>query len=141
MSPVVAICPAVTSPGPVAASASRRGASPSIRSAICFTFKTRSVISSRTPASELNSCSTPSIRIEVTAAPWSEERRTRRSELPSVSPKPRSSGSATKVARRRESPPVERFSSALGFFISCQFLALTAIIYLWLSREAVCLPS
>src|SRR6185295_1515681 len=48
------------------------------------------------------------------------------SELPSVSPKPRSSGSATKVALRRASV-VAFFSSALGFFISCQFFALTAM--------------
>jgi hypothetical protein len=31
----------------------------------------------------------------VIAAPWSDERSTRRSELPSVMPKPRSSGSHT----------------------------------------------
>src|SRR3954452_4091087 len=72
------------------------------------------------------------MRIEVTAAAWRDDSSTRLSESPSVSPKPRSKGSATKVARRRASPPAARFSSALGFFISCQFLALTAIIYLWL---------
>src|SRR3712207_939865 len=93
-----------------------------------------SVTSSRTPASDENSCSTPSIRMEVTAAPWSEERSTRRSELPSVRPKPRSSGSATKVALRRASPWA-RFSRALGFFISCQFFALTAMIFPWLHRK------
>src|SRR4028119_930560 len=71
------------------------------------------------------------MRIEVTAAPCSDERRTRRSELPSVRPKPRSSGSATKVARRRLSPPPIFFSSVLGFFISCQFFALTAIFFLF----------
>jgi hypothetical protein len=46
----------------------------------------------------VNSCSTPSILTEVMAAPWSELRSTRRSELPSVVPKPRSSGSATNLA-------------------------------------------
>ena len=101
-----------------------------MRSAICFTLRTMSVTSSRTPASDENSCSTPSIRIEVTAAPWSDESRTRRSELPSVRPKPRSSGSATKVALRRLSPAAF-FSRALGFFISCQFFALTAMIFPW----------
>src|SRR3954463_7267009 len=126
MSPVVAIWPAVTSPGPVAESCRRLAWSPSMRSAICFTFKTRSVMSSRTPASRENSGSPPSTRIEVTAAPCSEERRTRRRLLPSVRPKPRSSGSAAKFALRRASP-AERFSSALGFFISCQFFALTAM--------------
>ena len=86
--------------------------------------------SSRTPARLENSCSTPSILIEVTAAPWSDDSSTRRSELPSVRPKPRSSGSATNVALRRTSPPAF-FSSALGFFSSCQFFALTAMFLPW----------
>ena len=43
-----------------------------------------SVTSSLTPSSVLNSCSTPSIFTEVTAAPSSEESSTRRSELPKV---------------------------------------------------------
>src|SRR4051812_45081660 len=89
-----------------------------------------SVTSSRTPARLLNSCSTPSILIEVTAAPWSEDRSTRRSELPSVIPNPRSSGSATNTARRI-SLPLAFFSSALGFFSSCQFFALTAMFIPW----------
>src|SRR6185369_18077442 len=54
-------------------------------------------------------------------------RSTRRSELPRVIPKPRSSGSATKTARRRASPAPCLRSSAFGFFSSCQFFALTAI--------------
>ena len=41
------------------------------------------------PASELNSCSTFSILIEVIAAPCSDDSSTRRSALPSVRPKPR----------------------------------------------------
>src|SRR5438309_1890320 len=95
-----------------------------------------SVTSSRTPARLENSCRTPSILIEVTAAPWSEDRSTRRSELPSVIPKPRSSGSATKTARRL-SPPPTFFSSELGFLSSCQFFALTAIFIPWqLGAEA-----
>ena len=61
--------PAVISPGPVAPRVSRFGPSPSIFSAICFTLSTMSVTSSRTPASEENSCSTFSMRIEVIAAP------------------------------------------------------------------------
>src|SRR5207248_4975104 len=132
MSPLTAIMPAVTSAGPVALRCSLLGPSPSILSAICFTLRTMSVTSSRTPVRLENSCSTPSILIEVTAAPWSEERSTRRSELPSVMPKPRSRGSATDTPRRRLSPPTF-FSSALGFFSSCQFFALTAILFpaLW----------
>jgi hypothetical protein len=52
-----------------------------MRSAICFTLRTMSVTSSRTPASDENSCSTPSMRIEVTAAPCSEDRSTRRKRV------------------------------------------------------------
>jgi hypothetical protein len=43
MSPVTAMSPAVTSPGPVAESCSRLGPSPSILSAICLTLRTMSV--------------------------------------------------------------------------------------------------
>ena len=50
-------------------------------------------MSSITPGMEENSCITPSTRTDVMAAPWSDERSTRRSALPSVVPKPRSSGS------------------------------------------------
>src|SRR6185369_3404460 len=131
MSPAVAIIPAVTSAGPVADRCRRLGPSPSMRSAICLTLRTMSVTSSRTPVSELNSCSTPSILIEVIAAPWSDDKRTRRSELPKVMPKPRSSGSATNAARRRTSPPDCFFSRLLGFFSSCQFFALTAMLFPW----------
>ncbi len=43
-----------------------------------------SVMSSLTPGTVLNSCSTPSMRIEVTAAPGMEDSRVRRRELPRV---------------------------------------------------------
>ncbi|MCY1171550.1 hypothetical protein D9M73_116640 [compost metagenome] len=128
MSPETAMSPALTGPGPVAESWRRFGPSPCMRSAICFTFSTMSVTSSRTPASEENSCRTFSILIEVTAAPCSEDSSTRRSALPSVRPKPRSSGSAMKVALRLPSPP-GFFSRPDGFFNSCQFFALTDIGY------------
>src|SRR5690606_8206842 len=122
---------AVTSPGPVAESCSLFGPSPSIFSDNCLILRTMSVTSSRTPARLENSCSTPSILIEVTAAPCNEDSSTRRSELPRVMPKPRSSGSATNTALRRVSPvPVLR-SSAFGFLSSCQFFALTAIFIPW----------
>src|SRR6476620_4356536 len=108
-----------------------------MRSAICFTLSTMSVTSSRTPARDENSWRTPSILIDVTAAPCSELSSTRRSELPRVMPKPRSSGSATKTARRRTSPADGFFSRALGFFSSCQFFALTAMFIPWqLGAEA-----
>ena len=43
-----------------------------------------SVTSSLTPGIVVNSCSTPSMRIEVMAAPGIDESSVRRSELPSV---------------------------------------------------------
>ena len=54
-----------------------------------------SVTSSLTPSMVVNSCWTPSILTEVTAAPSRDESSTRRSELPNVWPKPRSSGSTS----------------------------------------------
>ena len=69
MSPTVAMLPAVTSAGPVTDSWRRFGPSPCMRSAICLTFRTISVTSSRTPVRLENSCSTFSILIDVTAAP------------------------------------------------------------------------
>ena len=59
-----------------------------------------STTSSRTPGSVVNSCATPSIFTEVTAAPSSDESSTRRSELPNVVARPRPSGSITKTLRR-----------------------------------------
>src|SRR3546814_17352855 len=87
-------------------------------------------MSSRTPASEENSCSTFSILIEVTAAPCREDSSTRRSALPSVRPKPRSSGSATNVALRLGSPPA-LISRLLGYFNYCQFFMLTVMYFPW----------
>ena len=51
-----------------------------------------SVASSTTPEMDWNSCSTPSMRIAVTAAPSIELSSVRRSALPMVVPKPRSKG-------------------------------------------------
>ena len=87
-----------------------------------------SVTSSRTPATEENSCSTLSIWTETIAAPWSEDSSTRRSALPSVRPKPRSSGSATSVAWRWGSLP-GRTSSCVGLISSDQFL--------WIMRPSI----
>jgi hypothetical protein len=94
--------PAVTTPGPCLRTTMRFGPSPCILMAISLMFRIMSVTSSRTPLIEENSCSTPSIWTALTAAPWSDDRSTRRSALPSVRPKPRSSGSATMVAKRFE---------------------------------------
>ena len=97
--------PAVTTPGPLAEIDRRFGPSTSIFSDTPFRFSTMSVTSSRTPATEENSCSTLSICTEVIAAPCSDDISTRRSALPSVRPKPRSSGSAITVAMRAASAP------------------------------------
>src|SRR3954447_19596597 len=104
----------------------RFGPSPCIRMASCFTFSTRSVTSSRTPWMLLNSCSTPSIFSAVTAAPCNEDSSTRRSALPSVMPKPRSSGSATMVATRSGSAPTSTPSFS-GRISDRQFLSITSI--------------
>ncbi len=56
------------------------------------------IVSSTIPWIVENSCSTPSIFMYVTAAPGIELSRMRRSALPSVMPKPRSSGSITNLA-------------------------------------------
>jgi hypothetical protein len=69
-----------------------------MRIATPLRFRTMSVTSSRTPATLENSCSTLSICTLVMAAPCSDDSSTRRSALPSVRPKPRSSGSAMTVA-------------------------------------------
>ena len=51
-----------------------------------------SVASSTTPVMDWNSCSTPSMRTAVTAAPSMELSSVRRRALPMVVPKPRSKG-------------------------------------------------
>ena len=58
-----------------------------------FRLRMTCVTSSTTPGIVENSCRTLSILTEVTAAPEMEDRRTRRSALPRVTPNPRSSGS------------------------------------------------
>ena len=76
---------AVTSPGPVATSGTSISvASECILQTISLRLRTMSVTSSVTPAMVENSCATPSIRTLVTAAPASDDRSTRRSELPKV---------------------------------------------------------
>ena len=51
-----------------------------------LTFKTMSVTSSLTPFIDVNSCKTPSICIDVTAAPLIDESNILLKELPKVSP-------------------------------------------------------
>src|SRR5271170_1264828 len=62
------------------------------------------------------------------AAPWSDDSSTRRSELPSVWPKPRSSGSATTVATLREAS-LKTMSSFFGLMSSCQFFWITGLAF------------
>src|SRR5262249_51784666 len=65
-----------------------------------------------------------SIWIDVTAAPCKEESNTRRNALPSVRPKPRSSGSATITACVRGVDPVSTCSFT-GLISSCPFFSIT----------------
>ena len=76
---------AVISPGPVTTSgASISVASECIRQTMPLRLRTMSVTSSVTPLIVENSCATPSMRTDVTAAPASEASSTRRSEFPNV---------------------------------------------------------
>src|SRR5579863_6266576 len=61
------------------------------------------------------------------AAPCSDESNTRRSELPSVTPKPRSSGSATMRAFLSASEPVS-ISGFSGRISSFQFRSITDFV-------------
>src|SRR5258706_4669107 len=92
--------PARTSPFPRISNTPFLGPSPNSLSRTCFRFNTISVTSSITPGSVENSCSTPSMRTDVIAAPCSDDSSTRRSPLPSVVPKPRSSGSSVNLPYR-----------------------------------------
>src|SRR6185312_6869766 len=126
MSPTVWMSPAVTTPGPCFFTTMRLGPSPCILIEMSLILSTMSVTSSRTPAIEENSCKTPSICTDCTAAPCSEDNSTRRSALPRVWPKPRSSGSAIRVAKREPSPPGVTWS-LLGRINSCQFFWIVTV--------------
>src|SRR5689334_2746796 len=80
--------------------------------------------SSFKPGSVENSCWTPSILTAVTAAPGRDERSTRRSAFPSVTPKPRSRGSIVNFPYRF----VAVFSSASTFFGICRFFHFIVVI-------------
>src|SRR4051794_7762654 len=134
-SPTVWMSPAVTAPGPCFFTTMRLGPSPCILIEMSLMLSTMSVTSSRTPAIEENSCSTPSMCTDCTAAPCSEDNRMRRSALPSVWPKPRSSGSATKVAKRLGSVPGVTWS-LFGRISSCQFFWIVTVSPIRASRFA-----
>src|SRR6266508_827693 len=127
--------PAVTAPGPDFLTTMRLGPSPCILIAMSLMLSTMSVTSSRTPAIEENSCSTPSMCTDCTAAPCSDDNRMRRSALPSVWPKPRSSGSATTVANRFASVPGV-ICSLFGRMSSCQFFWIVTLSPLRVNRPA-----
>src|SRR5207248_5519213 len=63
---------------------------------------------------------------DCTAAPCSDDNRMRRSALPKVTPKPRSSGSATTVAARRVSTPALT-CNLFGLISSCQFFWIVTL--------------
>src|SRR5207302_83331 len=104
----------------------RFGPAPCSLMAMSLMVRTMAVTSSRTPGIEENSRSTPSICTDCTAAPCSEDNRMRRSALPSVTPKPRSSGSATTVASRLGSAPAANWS-LFGRISSCQFFWIVTL--------------
>ena len=77
---------ALISPGPLASKISFLIPSEELFKANDLTFKTMSVTSSLTPLIDVNSCNTPSIWIEVTAAPLIDESKILLKELPKVKP-------------------------------------------------------
>ncbi len=87
--------PAVTSRFPFTSSRSSFGLSLCSLNDSSFRLRMSCVTSSTTPEIVENSCSTFSIFTDVTAAPGIDESSTLRSAFPSVTPKPRSSGSTT----------------------------------------------
>src|SRR5450631_1351409 len=94
-----AMSAAVTAPGPCLRRYITTGSSCSLETTRPLMLRMISVMSSLTPGIVENSCSTPSTRRLVTAAPGMLESSVRRSELPRVYPKPGSSGSMTKRER------------------------------------------
>ena len=77
---------AVTSRAPAASMRIVRGSLSCMRMQSCLSASTMLVTSSRTPGMVENSCRTPSIWMEVTAAPSKDESSIRRRLLPNVVP-------------------------------------------------------
>ena len=80
------MCDALISPGPFASNINFFNSSEELFKAKDLTFKTISVTSSLTPFIDVNSCSTPSIWIAVTAVPLIEDNRILLKEFPRVKP-------------------------------------------------------
>src|ERR1035437_4930098 len=89
---------AVTRPAPDFTSLSWTGWAAKLRRRSFLTFRTICVTSSLTPGIVVNSWKTSRIWMEVTAAPSSDDRRTRRSAFPRVTPYPAGSGLASYFA-------------------------------------------
>src|SRR5512143_918334 len=89
--------PAFTSRRPFTSKIPFLGPSPCSFRRTSLRLRMISVTSSITPGRVENSCSTPSMRTAVMAAPSSDDRSTRRGALPSVMPNPRSRGSMTNL--------------------------------------------
>ena len=81
-----AMSEALISPGPFASKTNFFVPSELHFKANDFTFNTISVTSSLTPFIDVNSCKTPSIWIEVTAAPLIEDNKILLNEFPNVKP-------------------------------------------------------
>ena len=79
-----AMSAAVTAPGPCLRRYMTTGSSLSEETTSSLRLRMRSVTSSFTPGTVVNSCRTPSMRMLVTAAPGMELSSVRRSELPRV---------------------------------------------------------
>jgi hypothetical protein len=75
------------------------GSSSSEETTSSLRFRMSSVMSSLTPGTVVNSCSTPSTRMLVTLAPGMEDSRVRAGSCPRVYPNPGSSGSMTNRER------------------------------------------
>jgi hypothetical protein len=86
------ISPAVRSSGPFNGTTTRLVFLLTIFIRTCFRLSTASGTSSTTPGIVENSWATPSTRKAVMAYPGSDERSTRRMELPMVTPNPLSRG-------------------------------------------------
>ena len=80
------ISEALISPGPLASKTNFLVPSDAHFNAKDLTFKTISVTSSLTPLIEVNSCNTPSIWIDVTAAPLIDDNKILLKEFPNVKP-------------------------------------------------------
>eukprot|EP01022_Parablepharisma_sp_SALTPOND_P013736 TRINITY_DN18452_c0_g1_i1.p1 TRINITY_DN18452_c0_g1~~TRINITY_DN18452_c0_g1_i1.p1 ORF type:complete len:655 (-),score=144.50 TRINITY_DN18452_c0_g1_i1:937-2901(-) len=121
-----AMSPAVTTFSPLASMLITAGSWPRYFRRTPLRFRMMSLTSSITPLMVENSCSTPSMRTLVIAAPCKEEIRMRLRALPMVWPKPRSSGSQENLPQYWvwDSSSTSRRD---GLMSSLQFLSMTSL--------------